>query len=75
MSPESNLHLLTEDLVSIPDAAKLFPSSARPHQATVWRWQNRGLRGVKLETVRIGQHRFTSRQAVTRFLERTQQPA
>ncbi|MCR9211960.1 MAG: DUF1580 domain-containing protein [bacterium] len=39
--------------------------------STAWRWANRGVKGVKLETVSIGGKRLTSVQAVTRFLKRT----
>jgi hypothetical protein len=66
----SNSHLLTEDLLSISEAAKTLPT--RPHFATVWRWTQRGLRGKKLETYKIGSRIVTSTQALHRFLEATQ---
>jgi len=40
----------------------------RPHTATKWRWALRGVKGVKLETVMIGAIRFTSEEAIARFL-------
>jgi hypothetical protein len=43
----------------------------RPHVATVWRWVQSGCRGVKLETVLIGGRRYTSKEALERFIERT----
>jgi hypothetical protein len=59
-----------EDLISIAQAAKSLPT--RPSVRTVWRWIQKGCRGVKLETVAIGGRRYTSRQAIGRFIaERT----
>ena len=40
----------------------------RPHLSTGWRWAHRGVRGHKLETIRIGGVTCTSRQAIERFL-------
>lgn len=38
--------------------------------ATAWRWALRGVGGVKLESIKIGGTRYTSREACRRFLER-----
>ena len=46
----------------------------RPHISTVWRWINRGIRGHRLETMHVGGRRYTTEQAITRFLEKTQVP-
>ena len=43
----------------------------KPHVATLWRWANRGRRGVRLETVMIGGQRCTSHEALQRFIEAT----
>jgi hypothetical protein len=59
----------TENLLSLAEAAKSLPG--RPNVTTVWRWRNRGVRGVKLETVCIGGRRFTSREALARFCAAT----
>ena len=64
------LTLLTEDVVSMSDAAKLFPGGVSV--ASIYRWADRGVKGVKLETIRYGSKRQTSVQAVHRFLSRTQ---
>lgn len=37
--------------------------------STIFRWAQRGVRGVKLETVTIGGAKCTSREAVRRFIE------
>ena len=63
--------LLTEELLSLTDAAKEVPrpeGQKPPHVATVWRWAIKGVRGNKLEIVKIGSRKFTSREAITRFV-------
>ena len=64
------LTLLTEDVVSMSDAAKLFPGGVSV--ASIYRWADRGVKGVKLETIRYGSKRQTSVLAVHRFLKQTQ---
>lgn len=65
------LGLLTEDLCSLAAVAK----DLRVHSSSIYRWAIRGVRGVVLETIRVGGKILTSRQSVTRFLERIQSPA
>lgn len=60
--------MLDEQLLSATQAA--HESQGRPHVSTIWRWINRGIRGVKLETVMVGGRRFTSREALERFHQR-----
>ena len=66
------LDLLTEDLISMSEAAKDLPT--RPAVTQLYRWARRGVRGVVLETVYVGHGIYTSRQAIRRFLARTQMP-
>jgi hypothetical protein len=42
--------------------------------ATCWRWALRGVRGRRLETFLIGGRRYTSREAVDRFLNHLNGP-
>jgi hypothetical protein len=56
----------TERLLSMTEAAKLLPG--RPDVSTLWRWRTGGCRGHKLETILFGGRRYTSREAITRFL-------
>ncbi len=59
-----------ESLLTLTQAAKRLPSrrpGKSPHVATLYRWASRGVRGVVLDTVRIGGTRFTSVEAVGRF--------
>lgn len=73
MVASNKLNLLTEDALSLPQAARELPG--RPDASTLWRWSKAGLRGVRLETFKIGSRLFTTRQAVTRFVAATQEPA
>ena len=63
------IDLLDQSPVSLAEASHLLPG--RPHLSTLHRWRLRGVRGVKLETFLIGGRRFTSREALERFIERT----
>jgi hypothetical protein len=56
----------TEHLLSMTEAAKLLPG--RPNVATLWRWRTSGCRGHRLETLLFGGRRYTSREAIARFL-------
>ncbi|QDT74837.1 DUF1580 domain-containing protein [Lacipirellula limnantheis] len=38
---------------------------------TPWRWSNRGVKGVVLETFSIGGRRYTTQEAFQRFVERS----
>jgi hypothetical protein len=40
----------------------------RPSLATRWRWTAVGVRGVRLESIMVGGQRFTTEQAVNRFI-------
>jgi len=42
----------------------------RPHISSLIRWASRGVKGVKLETVVIGGRRYTSIEAIGRFITR-----
>lgn len=54
----------TEQLVTLARAK--IPGN--PAIATRWRWAGKGARGVKLETLIIGGQRYTSVEAVARFI-------
>jgi hypothetical protein len=57
-----------ERLISLKAACKLIPgrSGGRVSRATIWRWAMKGRRGIRLETVLLGD-RYTSREAIDRF--------
>lgn len=58
-----------ETVISFNDARSAFPGiDRRLSLATLHRWRLNGVRGVKLETVLIGGLRYTSREAISRFI-------
>lgn len=58
-----------ENLLTITQAAKHCPG--RPSVATVWRWVLNGLRGIKLDSVKVDGRRYTSSEAIDRFISAT----
>jgi len=59
-----------EQIVSMAGATKVIPKRAsgkRVHVATVYRWASVGLKGIRLETIQIGGHCYTSKEALGRF--------
>jgi hypothetical protein len=64
---------LSEELLTFSQAARRLPRlrNDRPvSPATIWRWGTVGLRGVKLETTKVGSVNCTSVEALRRFLAR-----
>ncbi len=63
-----------EDLIVLQKAATWIAERTggrRPNISTLHRWATRGVRGVRLETVAVGHVRYTSVEAVRRFLNAT----
>jgi hypothetical protein len=61
---------LTETVIPFAEAARRLPRlrAGRPvNDATLWRWASSGLRGVRLETLRVGGTTCTSAEALRRF--------
>lgn len=66
-----------EQLVSLRDVPKLLPtrsSGKRVHISAVYRWVQRGVRGNRLEVIRVGGTTYTSREALQRFASSPAQP-
>ena len=57
-----------ETLLTFEDARTAFPGDRRLSLATLHRWRLNGVRNVKLETLLIGGLRYTSREAIDRFI-------
>ncbi len=57
--------LLSENRVSMTELAR----QEKITLPTVWRWRQRGVRGVRLETFMVGGRRFTTQEAHRRFVE------
>ena len=60
------MSILSERVVPISEAPQHVPG--RPHTATIWRWYQRGISGIKLETFLAGGKRFTTIEAIERFI-------
>lgn len=56
----------TETLIRFQDAGRFIPGE--PAVSTLHRWRASGVRGVKLETLLVGGTRFTSTEAIARFI-------
>jgi hypothetical protein len=65
--------LLQEDCFPLAKAPAKIPS--RPALQTLYRWWKRGIKGVKLEVVKVGNRPYTSREALDRFFNRISDPA
>lgn len=68
----SSIDVFSDELLTFKDAAKLLPG--RPHFLTLHRWAKEGLRGVFLQTVLIGNVRYTTRAAMNEFFTQSAQP-
>jgi hypothetical protein len=61
-----------EKLITFLEAAEIVPSrhpGCKLSTTTVWRWAQRGVRNIKLESVYVGGSRYTTREALARFAE------
>ena len=56
-------------LRAVPQLLPSRPNGKRLHISAVYRWTLRGVKGIRLETVRIGGTTYTSREAIQRFSE------
>ena len=64
----------TEQLIPFTQAREAFPGGKRLSLATLHRWRLNGVRGTRLETILIGGSRYTSIEAIQRFIA-AQNPA
>lgn len=61
-----------ETLVPIREVPRLLPprpNGKRVHISACYRWLSRGVKGIVLESVKIGGSTYTSREALQRFAE------
>ncbi len=54
---------------TINEVSKLLPG--RPNVSTIWRWINKGVRGQRLATIRIGGINYIAETEMNRFLSAT----
>ncbi len=64
----SMVNVANESLLTLAQARSEFPGRERQGLATLHRWRLKGVRGVRLETILIGGLRYTSREAIERFI-------
>lgn len=67
------IDLQNEEVLSLTEATKRLPRrrrGKRPHIATLYRWVQHGVRGVRLEAIQVGGTLCTSLEALQRFCER-----
>ncbi|HUT58122.1 MAG TPA: DUF1580 domain-containing protein [Phycisphaerae bacterium] len=57
------------ELITLAEAARHLPriDGRKVSVCTLWRWARRGLRGARLEYVRVGRRVCTTREALMRF--------
>ncbi len=62
----------SEELKTLAEASRELPRAGnrKIHVSTLWRWCRGGIRGVRLEYVRLGSRIFTSKDALGRFANR-----
>jgi hypothetical protein len=67
------IDIATEKLITLSEAAGYIPprrKGRRTHTGTIYRWAARGLRGVRLETIRVGGSLCTSPEKLQLFFNR-----
>jgi hypothetical protein len=72
------IDIANEQMISLRDVPKHVPTrpnGKRIHISAGYRWAMHGIRGVQLESIRIGGTTFTSVEALQRFAERLTQQA
>ncbi len=67
-----SIDLNSESVGTLAEVAGKLPrlGGRQIHTSTLWRWTSRGIRGVRLEHVKLGGRIVTSLEAVQRFSER-----
>ena len=66
-----------EEILSLNEAAGRLPrrrKGSKPHVSTLYRWAQRGVKGVRLEVLQVGGTSCTSLEALQRFFERLSEP-
>jgi hypothetical protein len=61
--------MANERLIPFQAARSEFPGRKRVGLATLHRWCSHGIKGVRLQTIFVGGQRFTSREAIQRFVD------
>lgn len=65
-------NLAEERPLNLPEAANYIAKLTghkKPNVSTLWRWCQKGCKGVKLESICIGAKRFVTVSAIERFIQ------
>ena len=65
------INIANEKPITFDEAGLLLPHHQKPSHCTWWRWSRKGTYGVVLETVVVGGRRFTTAEAVHRWIVNT----
>jgi hypothetical protein len=71
------IDMTQETLIPLREVPRLLPphpNGKRVHISACYRWISRGVRGVKLEAIRVGGTTYTSLEALQRFSDRLGAP-
>ena len=71
------IDISAETLSPLSEAPKHLPprpNGKRVHISACYRWISRGVRGVHLESIKIGGSTYTSKEALQRIAERRSRP-
>ncbi len=74
---DSTINVSSEQLLTLSQLAKRLPRRRRDrpiHPSTIHRWRQPGVRGVRLECIRVGGAWHTSVEAFQRFCDRLSMP-
>ncbi len=71
------IDLQTEQVIAISEVPRHLPRNGgkQTHYQTVFRWVTKGANGRLLASVKIGGRRYTSLEALNRFLQHGKPPA
>ena len=63
------IDIVKEELILFSELPKHLPKRGKKHihLSACYRWKNQGIVGIRLETVFMAGHRYTSREALNRF--------
>ena len=67
------IDLESETIITAREACQRLPrrrAGRLTHPTTIARWMDEGIKGVRLEGIRIGTNRCTSMEALQRFFDR-----
>ncbi len=67
------IDIATESLIPLREAPRRLPprpTGKRVHISACYRWVSRGVRGIRLEAIRVGGTMYTSLEALQRFADR-----